>query len=72
MVNKRGREEASAGVRRVTKFFFEFYASLATQFSLFRWRIGGQGARRYVPIYVTALTALFICVFKFKISDVMF
>ena len=28
MVNKRGREEASAGVRRVTKTFFEFYALL--------------------------------------------
>ena len=34
MVNKRGREEASSGARRATKFFFEFYALLATQFFL--------------------------------------
>ena len=72
MVNKRGRDEASAGVRRVTKFFFVFYALLATQFSLRRRRIMVQGARRYVPINVTALTALFICLFKFKIFRVVF
>ena len=51
---------------------FEFYALLAAQFSLRRRRIRGQEARRYVPIYVTALTALFICLFKFKIFDVVF
>ena len=72
MVNKRGREEASAGVRRVTKTNFEFYTLFATQFSLRRQRIRGQGARRYVPINVTALKALFICVFKFKIFVVLF
>ena len=72
MVNKRGREEASAGVRRVTKKKFDFYALLATQFSLRRHHIRGPGARRYVPINVTALTGLFICLFKFKIFDVVF
>ena len=62
---KRGREEGSAGVRRATKFFFEFYALLATQFSLRRQCIRWQGARRYVPFNVTALTAVFICLFQF-------
>ena len=72
MVNKKGREEASAGVRRITKRIFEFYALLATQFSLRRRRFRGQGARRYVPINVTALTALFICPFIFKNLDLVF
>ena len=72
MVKKRGRAEASAGVRRVTKKNFEFYALLATQFSLPRRRIMGQGARRYVPINVTALTALFICLFKLTIFVIVF
>ena len=72
MVNKRGREEASAGVRHVTKNNFGFYALLATQFPLRRRLIRGQEARRYVPINVRALTALFICLFKLKIFDVVF
>ena len=72
MVKERRREEASAGARRVTKRIFEFYALLATQFSLPRQRIRRQGARCYMPINVTALTALFICLFNFKIFDVVF
>ena len=72
MVNERRREEASVGARRVTKRFCEFYALLATQFSLRRRRIGRRGAQRYIPINVTALTALFICLFKFTISDIVF
>ena len=51
---------------------FEFYALLATVFSLRRQRIRQQGARHYVPINVTALTALLICLFKSKIFDVVF
>ena len=54
------------------KEFFEFYVLLATQFSLRRPQIRRRGARRYVLINVTALTALFICLFKFKIFDVLF
>ena len=53
------------------KSFFVFYALLATQFSLRIRRVTRRWARRYVPIYVTALTALFICLFKFKIFDVV-
>ena len=65
MVNKERREEASAGARRVTKRIFEFYALLAPQFSLRRRQIRRQGVRRCIPINVTALTALFICAFKY-------
>ena len=72
MVNERGREEASAGARCVIKTFLEFYVWLATQFSLRRRQIRRRGARRYVPMNITALTAPFICVFKFKSSDVVF
>ena len=71
MVNKRGREEASSGTQRATKTFFEFYALLATQFSLCRRRKRRQQGRRYVCASVTALTALFICLFKVEISDVV-
>ena len=72
MVHKGRRGEACAGARRVTKRFFEFYALLATQFSLRRRQIGRQGVRRYVRVSATALTALFICIFKFKIFDFVF
>ena len=50
MANKGRPEEASAGVRRVTKRIFEFYALLATQFSLRRRQIRQRGARRYISI----------------------
>ena len=54
MVNKRGCEEASAGVRRVTKknVFFEFYALLATQFSSYN----GQ----FWPMLIGTFSALFL------------
>ena len=71
MANKRRREEASAGARGVTKRIFEFYALLATQFSLRRRQIRRREAQRFIPINVTALTALFICLFKFKVFDVV-
>ena len=45
---------------------------LATQFSLRRRRIRRQRARRYVPFYVTALTAPFICPFQFKSFGAVF
>ena len=54
------------------KHFFELYALLATQFSFRRRRIRRQQGRLYVPVSVTALTALFICLFKFKIFKVVF
>ena len=72
MANKRGREEVRAGAWRVTKTFFEFYALLATQFSLRRRQIRRQRAQGHVPINITALTALFICLFKFKFSTSCF
>ena len=66
MVNKRGREGRVQGRGVLRKFFFfEFYALLATQFSLSRRRMRRQQGRRYIPVSVTALTALFICLFKF-------
>ena len=45
---------------------------LCVRFSVRRRRIGRRQGRRYVPVSVTALTALFICLFKFKIIDVVF
>ena len=72
MANKRRCEGARAGVWRVTKTIFEFYALLAALFSLHRRRIRRLQAEGYDPINVTVLTALFICLFKFKILDVVF
>ena len=59
------------GCGALRKKISAFCALLATQFSLRRRRIRGQGAQRYVPINVTALTALFVCLFKFKLFDVV-
>ena len=72
MANIREREGARAGAWRVTKHFFEFYALLAMLFSLRKQQIRQRRAQGYVAINVTALTALFICLFKFKIFDVVF
>ena len=72
MVKKRGREGRVQGRGVLRKFFFEFYALLATQFSLRRRRIKRRQGRRYVCVSVTALTALFICLFKFKNFDFVF
>ena len=72
MANKRGREGARARAWPVTKKNFEFYALLATLFSLRRRQIRQRRAQGYVPITITALTALFICLFEFKFFDVMF
>ena len=72
MANKRGREGARAGAWRVTKKVFEFYALLGTLFSLRRRRIRRRRAQGYVSINVTALTALVVCLFKFKVFDAVF
>ena len=72
MVNKRGREGRVQGRGVLQKHFFVFYALPATQFSLRRRRIGRREGRRYVCVSVTALTALFICLFEFKIFEVVF
>ena len=53
----------STGARRVTKMFVEFDALLASQFHLRRRCIRQWDGGRYVPISVTALTALFFCLF---------
>ena len=55
----------------IRKRFFVFYALLATQFSLRIRRVTQRGARRHVPINVTALTALFFFLFKIKVFDVV-
>ena len=62
-----GREGKVHGMRRASKFFFVFYTLLATQFSLRRRRIRRRQRRRYVTVSVTALTALFVCPFRFTI-----
>ena len=42
---------------------FEFYALLATRFSLHLWLVRRQGGRRYAPTSVAVLTALTIHLF---------
>ena len=42
------------------------FTCCSAQFSLRIRRVTQRGVRRYVPVYVTALTALFICLFQFK------
>ena len=46
--------------------FFEFYALLATQFSLRLWLFRLRGGQRYAPRSVTVLTALTIHLFDVK------
>ena len=72
MANKREREGRVQGRGVLPKIFSVFYALLATQFSLRRRRIRRRQRRRCVPVSVTALTALFICLFRFKIFQVVF
>ena len=57
---KEGVRKRVQGRGVLGNFFFEFYALLATQFSLRRRRISRRQGRRYVRVSVTALTALFI------------
>ena len=51
--------------------FSEFYALLAMRFSLRIRRVSQRGARRYVPISVTVLTALplhLLKVYKYSVA----
>ena len=66
MENKEERKGVCTWARRLRKPFFDFNALLATHFSLCRRLTGRRGTRRYVPISVTALTALDICLFEVK------
>ena len=51
---------------------FEFYALLATSFSLRLWLVRKRGGRRYAPTSVTVLTALTIHLFKVETFSVVF
>ena len=55
MMNQRGREGARAGAWRVTKIFFRVLRVAQHGFSLRKRRVRQRGARRYVPINLTAL-----------------
>ena len=66
MVNRRECEGRVHGRGVLRKNDFDSYALLAMQFSLRRRRIRLRQGRRCVPVSVTALTALFLCPFKFK------
>ena len=72
MVKGRGRAARVRGRGVLQKGFSDFYALLATQFSLRRRHIRRRQTRRYALFSVTALTVLFICLFEFKIIDVVF
>ena len=54
------------------KMFFEFYGLLATRFPLHFRYVSQRGARRYVPISVTVLTALSIHLFRVGTFSVAF
>ena len=54
------------GCVELGKRFFVVYRLLVTLFSLHLHRVTQRGAQHYVPINVTALTALFICLFNRK------
>ena len=52
--------------------FFDFYALLATGFSLHYWRVRQRGGRPYVPTRITVLTALTVHLFKSEKCSVAF
>ena len=62
MENKKGERRQLQG-RNVLESFFEFYALLATLFSLTIGHAQQRGARRYVRTFITVLTALTIHLF---------
>ena len=72
MANRRGREGRVQGRGVLRKSFFVFYALLATQFALRRRHIRRRQKQRYVLVDVTALEALFFCLFWFKNFHVVF
>ena len=61
-----------ARVRGELRKFFEFYALLATLFSLRLWLVTLRVGRRYAPTRVTVLTALTIHLFKVEKCFVAF
>ena len=61
--------ERMQGRGELGKRFTVFYALLATLFSLRIRLVTRQEAQPFVPINVTASTALFICLFKGKMFD---
>ena len=68
-LTKEGLRGRVQGRGELGKRFFVFFALLVTLFSLRLRRVTRRGARCYVPINVTALTALCICLFQRKIFD---
>ena len=54
------------------KLFFSCFTCLSRgSFFLCIRRATGKGARDYVPIKVAALTALFVCLFRFEKFDLV-
>ena len=58
---ERNKKKAAGGNvrgRGMLRKMFEFYALLATRFSLRLWLVRRRGGRRYAPTRVTVLAAL--------------
>ena len=70
--NKKKATGWDAGGRGELRKYFEFYALLATCFSLRLWRVRLQEGRCYAPTRVTMLAALTIHLFKVKRFSVAF
>ena len=64
--NKKKATGWDARGRGELRKYFEFYALLATRFSLRLWRARLREGRRYAPTTVTVVTALTIHLFKVK------
>ena len=65
---KRSRAKGRGGLEKL----LEFYALLATGFSLRCWRVSRCAGSRYIRTSVTVLTALTIHLFKSKKISVAF
>ena len=70
--NKKKSTGSDARGRGQLRKYFEFYALLASRFSLRLWRVRLREGRRYAPTTVSVLTALTIHLFKVKIFSVAF
>ena len=62
--NKKKATGWDARIRGELQNFLEFYALLATRFSLRLWLVRLREGRRYAPTRVTVLTSLTIHLFK--------
>ena len=62
--NKKKATGWDARVRGELRTLFEFYALLATRFSLRLWPVRLREGQRYAPMRVMVLTALTIHLFK--------